>query len=141
MKKCVMCQQVKNFCEFNICRHKKDGHSSYCRPCDNARSKTYYKGYKIKRRQLNKQRVKNNQIKIIEYLRNHSCVDCGYNKSPAALSFDHVLGDKLHNVSKMVMDGYGWNKILREIDKCEVRCANCHLERTSQQFNWFSKSW
>jgi hypothetical protein len=54
------------------------------------------------------------------------CTDCGYNESPIALDFDHVQGDKLHGVSQIVNRGWSLDNLLAEIDKCEVRCANCH---------------
>lgn len=141
MKKCANCQQIKEISSFNKCSSKKDGHSSYCRICDNAKSKTYHKGYASKRREINKKRAESNQIQIIQYLKSHPCVDCGYNNSPSALAFDHISGNKKHNVSKMIRDGYSWVSILEEIEKCEVRCANCHLEKTSKDFNWFSQTW
>jgi hypothetical protein len=29
-------------------------------------------------------------------------------------------------VSHLVTSGYGWERIMEEIDKCIVSCANCH---------------
>jgi hypothetical protein len=29
-----------------------------------------------------------------------------------------------------------WRRVLVEIEKCDVRCANCHRKRTAQQFGW-----
>lgn len=53
------------------------------------------------------------------------CVDCGYNGHHAALHFDHVRGSKTINVcnAKSIAQADG------EIQKCEVRCANCHEQR------------
>lgn len=141
MKKCSGCQQIKDLSEFNKSKTKRDGHSYYCRSCDNARSREYYKGYGIKRRQINKERIASNQRQITDYLKRHSCVDCGYTKSPVALTFDHIVGTKKQTISRMVRDGYSWETILEEINKCEVRCANCHLEKTAKDYNWFSNSW
>lgn len=56
------------------------------------------------------------------------CADCGYNENPVALDFDHVRGVKLKPVSQMM--SHGLEDILREIDKCDVVCANCHRIRT-----------
>lgn len=54
------------------------------------------------------------------------CIDCGYDEHPAALDFDHVRGEKeiLVSFCKSVAQAD------REIEKCEVRCANCHRIKT-----------
>jgi hypothetical protein len=54
------------------------------------------------------------------------CVDCG-NEDPDVLEFDHVFGTKMRHVTGLV--GGGRPTLLREIAKCEVRCANCHTKR------------
>jgi hypothetical protein len=56
------------------------------------------------------------------------CADCGYDKHPEALQFDHVRGRKLFNIATHVTDR--WERLLAEIAKCEVVCANCHSVRT-----------
>jgi len=57
------------------------------------------------------------------------CVDCGYNKHPAALDFDHVDGTKVFNISKVSRSQAA---LEIEMSKCVVRCANCHRIRTAQ---------
>lgn len=61
------------------------------------------------------------------------CVDCGYKGHPAALQFDHVRGTKFKNVSTMVSECYTLERIKKEIRKCEVRCANCHMVVTNER--------
>ena len=56
------------------------------------------------------------------------CVDCGYNKHPAALDFDHVSGTKLFDISKTM--GRRLDVMKAEIAKCVVRCSNCHRIKT-----------
>lgn len=56
------------------------------------------------------------------------CVDCG-EKNPIVLDFDH-LKDKKYNISRMIHDGFSWKAIMKEVNKCEVVCANCHRLRT-----------
>ncbi len=57
------------------------------------------------------------------------CVDCGYNKHPSALDFDHMPGTKkLFNIGQ-----HKWKSrvvLEAEIAKCELVCANCHRIRT-----------
>lgn len=60
------------------------------------------------------------------------CLDCGFNAHPAALHFDHRPGEeKIGNIATM----QGVDKILAEIEKCDVRCANCHAIKTHERAN------
>jgi hypothetical protein len=56
------------------------------------------------------------------------CADCGI-KNHIVLDFDH-LRDKKYNISRMIHDGFSWKAIKKEIEKCEIVCANCHRIRT-----------
>mgnify|MGYP006294318355 CR=1 FL=1 len=67
------------------------------------------------------------------------CVICGYNKHPAALTFDHTdpeskyrtkSGKKVHLSDMIKGNRYSLKTILKEIDKCRVLCFNCHMEHT-----------
>lgn len=54
------------------------------------------------------------------------------------LEFDH-LGGKEYNVSEPVGQAYSLGTIRREIEKCEVVCANCPRRRTftrGKTFKW-----
>src|SRR3546814_8531418 len=70
----------------------------------------------------------------IYHLRAHPCVDCG-ETDPVVLEFDH-LRDKVGNVSAMVHSNELW-RLVDEIEKCEVVCANCHRRRTARRANTY----
>ena len=70
-----------------------------------------------------------NKIKV-----DKGCVKCGYNAHAAALDFNHVRGDKKFNVSQDPK--VALQKLLDEIDKCEVLCANCHRIHTYENRHW-----
>lgn len=61
------------------------------------------------------------------------CVDCGYNEHAVALQFDHIEDNKKASVSNLIRSDYAWKTILKEIQKCEVRCSNCHAVITSRR--------
>jgi 5-methylcytosine-specific restriction endonuclease McrA len=65
------------------------------------------------------------------YLREHLCTDCG-EPDIVVLEFDH-LRDKTAAVSALVHQGVSWERVLEEIAKCEVVCANCHRRRTARR--------
>jgi 5-methylcytosine-specific restriction endonuclease McrA len=55
------------------------------------------------------------------------CTRCGYDQSSSALEFHHVTPsekeyawDELRKMS--------WDRILAELEKCVLVCANCHRE-------------
>ena len=56
------------------------------------------------------------------------CMDCGEKFASVAMDFDHVRGEKLTQISDMW--SWGRDRVLEEIAKCELVCANCHRVRT-----------
>lgn len=61
-----------------------------------------------------------------EYRKTLSCAKCGF-AHPAALDFHHRNPEeKLYEVSVMPGKSISKDKILAEIAKCDVLCANCH---------------
>lgn len=73
---------------------------------------------------------------ISEFVRelkdNQPCADCGVRYPYYVLHYDH-LGDKAECVSILKAQGATKERILEEINKCELVCANCHAERTHQR--------
>ncbi len=84
----------------------------------------------------NRNYIKRNRENMIAYLRDLACCDCG-ESDIRVLEFDHVRGTKLLDVSVMVARGYGWRRIESEIEKCVVRCANCHRRKTVLDRGWY----
>jgi hypothetical protein len=80
------------------------------------------------------------RLKMLEYLSSHPCVDCG-EKDPIILEFDHRdPKTKIMAVGTMFALNRPWNKIMQEVDKCDVRCANCHKRKTALTRGYFSVS-
>ena len=92
--------------------------------------------YKKKARKWEKIRRKETMDMVMEFLLKNPCVDCG-ESDPLVLTFDHVRGKKEGNVSNLVHQRRSWTIVKKEIDKCEVRCANCHTRKTSIQMNFW----
>jgi hypothetical protein len=61
------------------------------------------------------------------------CADCGYDAHPAALHFDHLPGTVKRAEVGRLRGWTTWRRLLEEIAKCEVVCANCHAIRTASR--------
>jgi len=135
MKMCTKCGEEKPSTEFTKDKYKSDGLSSQCRECKKAKCKKYYRKNRekqIKQCYANKRRrIEEHYIKLYKCLLEHPCVDCG-ESDPVVLEFDH-LRDKTTEISKLINKGVGWERIMEEISKCEVRCANCHKIKTIRE--------
>ena len=69
-------------------------------------------------------------------LKGGCCEICGYNKNLTALTFHHVdPSTKSFNVEMRNIANYEWNRVLKESNKCQVLCHNCHHELHHPEFN------
>jgi hypothetical protein len=139
MKVCYTCKGEKDKTEFNKNCSRSDGLQSICKECDRSRSKALYyeNNYKIKMLERRKVRRQEKRLFIINYLKEHPCIDCG-ETDPLVLDFDHINPkEKFKSISSMISNQeMSWELIKTEINKCEIRCANCHRRKTAVQFGW-----
>lgn len=85
-------------------------------------------------KQISAKSIRNrNRNFILQYLSTHPCVDCN-NTNIIVLEFDHHT-NKSYDISNLVSKGYSIAAIQVEIDKCDVRCANCHRIKTAKERN------
>jgi hypothetical protein len=132
-KKCSKCGKVKNSTSFNKAPSKKHGINSYCKECNKAYQKEHYKNnkkYYCNKSKAGRDRYYDKVHKFLrDYFSKHSCVDCG-ESDIRVLEFDHVKGEKLNAIATLMAKSRPLKIIELEIEKCEVRCANCHCKRT-----------
>jgi hypothetical protein len=90
--------------------------------------------------ELNKNRaILRNKIKLFNIRKflqdqkeNKSCTDCGKSFPYFVLDWDHdIIKPKCCNISTIYRKGWSKKRILDEIGKCDLVCANCHRIRTS----------
>jgi len=74
---------------------------------------------------------------VDSYKLNKPCTDCKKIYNPWQMDFDHVRGKKHQNIA--MMKEYRKERILEEIAKCELVCANCHRQRTWLRVHWPEK--
>lgn len=83
-------------------------------------------GYRERINQESNKRAHKIRRWLDAYKVRQGCIDCGYREHHAALHFDHVRGEKEINVA----NAKSIAQAQTEIEKCEVRCANCHAVKT-----------
>lgn len=70
------------------------------------------------------------KLTILKYLEEHPCIHCG-EADPIVLEFDHrIHAEKKFNIGNAANGGKTIKKLLEEIEKCDVLCANCHRRKT-----------
>ena len=135
--RCSACRRYKPAEEFAWRRVAQGQRDSYCRPCRAA--------YKQRHYSRNKERYKANAVRyrdrvleeryrlLSDFLSVHPCVDCG-ETDVSVLEFDH-LRDKEFNIATGIAFK-SWADMEREMDKCEVVCANCHRRRSATRHGY-----
>jgi hypothetical protein len=76
-------------------------------------------------------------VRLVEYrswmetLKKAPCSDCHKTFPPEAMDYDHVFGAKDTQITDMW--SWGREKVVAELAKCQLVCANCHRKRTVQR--------
>ena len=91
--------------------------------------KTWYQAHKSEVMARSKKR----QLDIREWYRAYKstlfCADCGEDH-PACLQFHHKnKEEKSFNVADVAGSASSIKALIREINKCDVLCTNCHAKR------------
>lgn len=136
-KICRSCNTSKVFSEFNKNSSRKDGLSNKCKVCNKAYLREHYlnnKEYYVEKRRRNYKKYTKD---FYSFLSGKSCKVCGIDDI-RVLEFDH-LTDKSFNISAKI-GSMPLHNLMREIDKCDILCANCHRIKTAEQLNWFKSS-
>jgi len=144
MKICPRCKKSKEISFFGIDKKSLDGKQSYCYSCAREYAQKDYqkkRQYYFDKEKRNKEHyLRWGRTYIWEYLLLHPCIDCG-ESDPLILEFDHVRGIKDKAVLDMMASHVSKKRLLEEIDKCEIRCANCHRRKSAFQLGWWRDKW
>lgn len=137
MKTCSRCHLSKDLSEFYLRKtgRKAGQYYNHCKTCLRERGKSYYRKNRERQLFLSNQRRKKYVIlkkKLVYSLKNRPCKDCGQRFPHYVMDFDHRdETTKIGNIAHLVSQNYySKTKLLAEINKCDIVCANCHRIRT-----------
>lgn len=121
MRTCYRCKEGKELSEF----HKRgDGHQYLCKSCRKIVRKEHYDKNIDKYHELSKIYSSEKRKWLKEYKTTLFCIQCG-ETHPACLEFHHRNpNEKKFEISEC--GGRSKERVLLEIAKCNVLCANCH---------------
>lgn len=131
MKRCIRCHVEKPIESFLPVSGRPGKRYGSCREC-------HFKGLEVwklknpghKKRENDKMRYTRRDL-LLKFFSTNPCVDCG-ETDPVVLEFDHIKekGKKEFNIGDLIRR-VNIDKLVAEMQKCEVRCCNCHRRMTA----------
>ena len=139
-KKCADCGILKPTSDFY--KHHSKGYQNVCIPCRKKYNREHYKKdkdkYVARAKERNLAQKKKIYSFILSYLEDNPCVVCGEG-DPVVLDFDHIDPKaKGFTISQGIRQRKKLEVIKKEMEKCQVLCANCHRRKTAKENNWYS---
>lgn len=126
MKTCTLCKEEKSLDLFSWKNKARNIKASECKECHKIMRREYY----LNNTEKEKQRTSNGKIKRKDWFKGmkltFKCSNCPEDHI-SCLDFHHTNpNEKEFNIAHAISIGLGKKKILDEISKCIILCANCH---------------
>jgi len=127
-------------------KHWRKGYQNNCRKCRAKYNRKHYINNKrtylqnaLERRTRLKKELR---TKMLEYLHTRACEACG-EADPVVLDFHHRKGTKkTFTIAWAMSNRIPWSRILKEITKCQILCANDHRRahaRTQKTYKFLGR--
>lgn len=91
-----------------------------------AQRESYLRNREVLIERTRQQRIKRRRI-VHEYKLKHGCARCGYKKCASAIDAHHC-DNKNFDIARAIKDCMNIDLIVKELERCELVCANCHRE-------------
>src|SRR4051794_24933960 len=126
-KRCGKCGVEKPLDAFH---RRGSGWQTWCKPC----RREYDTGYHRETRTVRRVQARARQLQFAAWYtalkEGKPCADCGGTFHPAAMQWDHRPGtQKVADLGRL-RSTTSKRRVLEEIAKCDLVCANCHAVRT-----------
>lgn len=132
--RCTTCQEEKDASAFTASFLKRK--SKICRDCKAEYNRRWYEENKaahMRNVRRTAKRLRDQAMRFVHERKSQPCADCKRRFPPVAMDFDHVRGTKFEIVSKLTGRLFSIKRLLEEVEKCDVVCANCHRIRTAKR--------
>lgn len=127
---CSKCETIKHPNEFGWKDKAKGVRHSYCLDCQRQMSRAHYQKNKQAYLDRNNRRMQEVMARIDELKASTPCADCGQYFKSKITDFHHRDSGEKYKIVSQMRTKTTLPKILKEIAKCDLLCANCHRERT-----------
>jgi recombinational DNA repair protein (RecF pathway) len=128
-KQCTNCGETKPISEFP---RRGSGYQSHCKECSRAYIRKHYQSNKQYYLDKNKRKLERILV-LVREAKSKPCADCGQSYPYYVMDFDHRPGEKKVAEIARLVPTKSIRRIVEEIAKCDVVCANCHRKRTFQK--------
>lgn len=146
LRRCSACEQWRDIQDYstNSWNGKRYG-SKVCRPCQRIKARESSDRFlatrggpqfSVSRKQPDGMTGRERHAHWATFKMQKGCADCGRSDDWRALQFDHRPGEeKSFTIGEAIKStgSYSDDEIATEIAKCDVVCADCHVERTRKR--------
>ena len=128
-KLCNVCHESKHLSEFTKHSESRTKLAYSCKQCWHKIQAKYYSKIspESRRKPYYNSKAGEDKKEIADDAKSGGCVECGYSKCLEALQFHHTDPAKKNFVISDYRK-FSVEKLMAELSKCMVLCANCHIE-------------
>jgi hypothetical protein len=127
LRECRRCGEPKPLSEFH---RWHDDYQWWCKPCRREYAAAHYERNKPRWKAQNERRQAEFLAWYTSLKAGKPCAACGRSFHPVAMHWHHLPGtEKSASLGDLAKRG-SRKRVLDEIAKCELLCANCHAVRT-----------
>lgn len=135
VKQCSVCKEIKPISAFSRRGNKGWERHALKSNCNDCRYKTIKRCYdKDKERVRERSRQRRQELReLLQQAKTKPCADCGITYPYYVMDFDHRPDETKHFKLASASRWHSREKLLTEVKKCDVVCANCHRIRTFER--------
>jgi len=143
-RRCTHCSKTKPIEEFSYKYKLFERRHSHCKVCQRKYARGHYNNNKsvyLRKARKNQAKVLAiNRRKMISYLNEKKCQDCGCSDIRVLEFFHKIKAQENASVGNLLSKGWSWKRVEIEMNKCIVVCANCRIIRETNKKNFYRKN-